>query len=78
MHETTPEVFLIARPSVDLEAMRAYLATVGGDSWLELRESEGEELNDGELLAEFAGRMCYRSWEPGLNRNVTRIRTDQR
>jgi hypothetical protein len=30
MHETTPTVFLIARPSVDLEAMRAYLEDVGG------------------------------------------------
>ncbi len=78
MHETTPEVFLIARPSVDLEGMRAYLEAVGGSSWLELREGDREQLNDGELLAEFAGRMCYRSWEPGLNRNVTRIRTDQR
>src|ERR1700674_2534763 len=24
------------------------------------------------------GRACYRSWEPGLNPNVTRVRTDQR
>jgi thymidylate synthase (FAD) len=27
-----------------------------------------------EILIEFAGRACYRSWEPGLNANVTRIR----
>jgi thymidylate synthase (FAD) len=77
MRETTPRVFLLARPSVDLTAMRAYLDNVGGTSWLELRTREGEERNDGELLVEFAGRVCYRSWEPGLNRNVTRIRTDQ-
>ncbi|RAD04008.1 thymidylate synthase (FAD), partial [Burkholderia multivorans] len=25
---------------------------------------------------EFSGRMCYRSWEPGLNPNVSRVRTD--
>jgi thymidylate synthase (FAD) len=77
MHETTPQVFLVARPSVDVEGMRAYLETVGGSSWLEMREGARESLNDGELLAEFGGRMCYRSWEPGLNPNVTRIRTDQ-
>jgi thymidylate synthase (FAD) len=35
-------------------------------------------LNPGELLVEFAGRACYRSWEPGLNVNVTRIRRDRR
>src|SRR5579884_2856399 len=68
MRETTPSVFLIARPSVDLAAMRAYLEEVGGESWLDMREAEGSEpVPGGELLAEFAGRMCYRSWEPGLN-----------
>ena len=78
MHETTPQVFLIARPSVDLDGMRAYLESAGGSSWLDMRAGAREELKDGELLAEFGGRMCYRSWEPGLNPNVTRIRTGQR
>ena len=80
MHETTPSVFLIARPSIDVEGMRAYLRDVGGQSWLERRLSEGGEgrLNSGELLVEFAGRACYRSWEPGLNPNVSKVRTDQR
>jgi thymidylate synthase (FAD) len=78
VHETTPQVFLVARPSVNVEGMRAYLESVGGVSWLEMREEAREQLNDGELLAEFGGRMCYRSWEPGLNPNVTRIRTDQK
>jgi thymidylate synthase (FAD) len=31
----------------------------------------------GELITEFGGRACYRSWEPGLNPNVSRIRTDR-
>ncbi len=78
MHETSPSVFLIARPSVDLEGMRAYLEDVGGESWLDGRTGEGDAVNSGELLVEFAGRACYRSWEPGLNPNVTRIRTDRR
>ncbi len=79
MHETTPQVFLIARPSIDPEGMRGYLADVGGESWLErrLQESDGAP-NGGELIVEFGGRACYRSWEPGLNPNVTRVRTDQR
>jgi thymidylate synthase (FAD) len=80
VHETTPSVFLIARPSIDVAGMRAYLRDVGGQSWLERRLSEGGEgrLNSGELLVEFAGRACYRSWEPGLNPNVSKVRTDQR
>ncbi len=77
VHETTPQVFLVARPAVVVDGMRAYLDSVGGTSWLELREDKREQPKDGELLAEFGGRMCYRSWEPGLNPNVTRIRTDQ-
>ena len=97
VHETTPQVFLIARLSIDLEGMRCYLRAVGGESWLESRlgASEGagaagagghssfqpgaaSAINAGELLVEFGGRACYRSWEPGLNPNVTKIRTDQR
>jgi thymidylate synthase (FAD) len=79
MHETTPSVYLIARPLIDLDGMGAYLRDVGGESWLQLRsDASAGELGSGELLVEFAGRACYRSWEPGLNPNVTRIRTDQR
>ncbi|MDQ3739787.1 MAG: FAD-dependent thymidylate synthase [Actinomycetota bacterium] len=79
MRETVPTVHLLARPSVDLDGMRDYLEAVGGASWLERRlEEAGGEPNPGELLAEFAGRACYRSWEPGLNPNVTRVRTDRR
>jgi thymidylate synthase (FAD) len=79
MHETTPQVFLIARPSIDVEGMRGYLGDVGGESWLDRRLQEsGGEPNAGELLVEFGGRACYRSWEPGLNPNVSKVRTDQR
>jgi thymidylate synthase (FAD) len=77
MNETVPSVFLVARPSVDLDGMRAYLETVGGTSWLDRTAGDGDALNGGELIAEFAGRICYRSWEPGLNRNVTKVRTDR-
>ena len=79
MHETLPAVFLIARPSLELDGMRGYLRDVGGESWLQRRlEESGEQPNAGELLVEFAGRACYRSWEPGLNPNVSKVRTDQR
>jgi len=79
MREISPTVFLIARPSINVEGMRGYLEDVGGASWLERRlgEAEGSLSNDGEMLVEFGGRVCYRSWEPGLNPNVTRVRTDR-
>ncbi len=90
MHQTNPSAHLIARPSIDVAGVERYLAAVGGESWLARRLGEGGaggqgaedgrggQVNSGELLIEFAGRVCYRSWEPGLNPNVTRIRTDQR
>ncbi|MHB8395146.1 MAG: FAD-dependent thymidylate synthase [Candidatus Dormibacteria bacterium] len=77
VQETVPQIFLIARPAVDPDAMRAYLAAVGGGGWLE-RRTTSDLTGDGELLVEFAGRTCYRSWEPGLNPNVTRVRSDPR
>lgn len=79
MRETSPSVHLVARPSLDLGGLRAYLEAAGGAAWLDRRlEESGGDPNPGELLVEFGGRACYRSWEPGLNPNVTRVRTDQR
>ena len=75
IRETRPHIHLVSRPSVDRDALRAYLASVGGVGWLERRSVESG--TDAELLIEFAGRACYRSWEPGLNPNVSRIRRDQ-
>lgn len=78
MQDTEPAVYLVARPSVSVDGMRDYLNDVGGASWLDRRLGETKGVpNDGELLVEFGGRLCYRSWEPGLNPNVTRIRTDK-
>ncbi len=76
MRSVEPEVFLVARPKIDYDAMAAYLREVGGERWLERfdREQLGHDAQD---LAEFAGKMCYRSWEPGLNPNVRKVRDDQ-
>jgi thymidylate synthase ThyX len=74
MRSVEPEVFLVARPKIDYEAMAAYLREVGGERWLERIDRGQFEAQD---LAEFAGKMCYRSWEPGLNPNVRKVRDDQ-
>ena len=74
MKSVEPEVFLVARPQVDYDAMAAYLREVGGERWLERIDRGQLEAQD---LAEFAGKMCYRSWEPGLNPNVRKVRDEQ-
>ena len=76
MIPTEPSVRLIARPALDYGEIESYLHEVGGADWIErvYNDSVGREAQD---LVEFAGRTCYRSWSPGLNPNVTRIRREQ-
>lgn len=76
MRTVHPEVHLVASPKLDYEEIEEYLKAVGGESWLERVYGEGDD--DAQNLVEFAGRLCYRSWEEGLNPNVTRIRKDQK
>jgi len=40
-----------------------------GESWL-AKLDRGELASQAENLSEFAGKLCYRAWEPGLNPNV--------
>lgn len=83
MRATTPKVWLIARPAIDFDNLKGYLESIGGAAWLD-RVLEENPINDehslvdgeGELLIEAAGRGCYRSWDVGLNPNVTKVRTD--
>lgn len=77
MRSVAPQVRLIAKPQIDWGAVEEYLKDVRGNAWLD-RLSYGPygEGRDGERLVEFGGRLCYRSWEPGLNPNVTRVRED--
>lgn len=70
-----PQVFLISKPSLDWSEIRRYLKEVGGESWADRVQGN---VPDGESLVEFGGRLCYRSWEPGLNANVTKVREDSR
>jgi thymidylate synthase (FAD) len=74
VRDVSPEVFLIARPQIDWAEVERYLVAVHGEAWLD--RVRGEAGPDGERLVEFMGRMCYRSWSPGLNPNVTKVRED--
>lgn len=71
MKFVTPEVYLIARPQINWVGAHDYLRSINAIGWLDRVEG-----TDAEKLIEFAGRACYRSWEPGLNANVTKVRED--
>ena len=72
MREVEPVVSIIARTMADDDAIAVYLESVGAEKFADARCFE--EPHD---LVEFAGRMCYRSYQPGLNPNVTKVREDQ-
>lgn len=79
MELTQPEVFLIGGPIVYSSEVERYLQAVDPTAveWLE-RFDGPLTLDDGEMLTEFAGRLCYRSWKEGLNKNVTKIRKESK
>lgn len=76
MRRVQPKVFLISRPSLDWPEIRAYLAEVGDEAVGWADRVEGGDGTDGDNLVEFGGRLCYRSWAPGLNANVVKVRED--
>lgn len=68
MRSVEPSIFLVAETKVSAIALTRYLEAIGAQSW------DTDARSDAELLLEVAGRGCYRSFAPGLNKNVTRIR----
>jgi thymidylate synthase (FAD) len=78
MRETEPKVYLIAKPDINEDELVRYLIDVKGLDWIDdVSTVNGKPAwNAAQRIIEFAGRLCYRSWKPGLNPNVKRIRKD--
>lgn len=70
-HRVVPKVFLVGETKLIEGGLQAYLDHVGADGWL---SGLSERPSDPELLVEAMGRLCYRSWAPGMNPNVTKVR----
>ena len=68
MHKVEPKVFLIGETRVIEDGLKAYLEHIGLPEWI------SDAPTDMERLIEVYGRLCYRSFKPGLNANVTKIR----
>lgn len=67
----THKAIIVAETTVSWEGLRNALTEIGAPTWLDKANSS---ISDAELLVEFAGRLCYKSFEPGLNANVTKVR----
>jgi thymidylate synthase (FAD) len=68
MRRVKPSVFLVGQTELCRSGMSAYLNHIGASDW------RTDANTDAETLMEFMGRLCYRSWKPGMNANVTKVR----
>jgi thymidylate synthase (FAD) len=67
-----PVVILLAETMVNRRGVQELRSELGAPDWATDAASCGEE------LVEVAGRLCYKSFAPGLNPNVTKVRGGNR
>lgn len=65
-------IHLLASTAVYEENIRKWLEYIGATDY----DPGFAEKTDAESVVELAGRRCYKSFQPGLNPNVTKIRSD--
>ncbi len=64
-----PNVHIIASTSIDDIGLAAALEDLGAAGWTT------DSSSDAETLTEFAGKLCYMSFDTSLNKNLTRTGT---
>jgi thymidylate synthase (FAD) len=72
MRKVEPQVFLISEPRLLKDELKAYLEKIGAANW-----QSGASTDIGTTI-ETMGKVCYRSFEPGLNPNVKKIRREHK
>ncbi len=73
MHNTEIKVYNIAGTKIDREETRGWLDDIGANEYEIPDEETG---SDAEVLVSVAAKRCYKSFQPLLNPNVTKVRTD--
>jgi flavin-dependent thymidylate synthase len=73
MQNVEIEVFHIARTQVDRNEVQRWLDFIGVQ---EYQIPDEETVSNPALLVALAAKRCYKSFEPGLNPNVTKVRKD--
>jgi thymidylate synthase (FAD) len=78
MKSVKPAVYLIANTQVSEPDIKQWLDDLddSGQSYSNYHSSASGQ--DSELLIELAARRCYKSFVPGLNANVTKVRDDSK
>ena len=67
-------IFLTAQTRVNRDAVRKWLDFIGVSGDYEIPSQD--VISDPALLVALAGKRCYKSFEVGLNPNITKIRAD--
>ncbi len=70
------EIFLIARTQVNYESTKEWLRFLGVSNEGIAKTIDDEKLTDPSLAVAVSGKRCYKSFEPKLNPNVSRVRED--
>ena len=68
MQYVEPQVFHVAQTRTIKSGLDGYFEALGIPDWVT------DAPTDAEKLIEVMGRGCYRSFQPGMNKNVTKIR----
>jgi len=68
MEVVRPKVYLVGETRAVYTGITEYLEDVGAPEWVT------DAPSDIEILCEIMGRLCYKSFKPGLNPNVSKIR----
>jgi thymidylate synthase (FAD) len=76
MNPVEPLVIKLAETRLDEDGVRRLAEHYAAVDWL--NRSKAAQPNDSEFLIELAGRTCYKSFEVGLNPNITKIRENSR
>ncbi|MBS1253638.1 MAG: Flavin-dependent thymidylate synthase [Anaerolineales bacterium] len=63
-----PKVYLVGETRIVAEGLNEYLSDLGVSDW------ETDAPTDAEKMCEVMGRLCYRSFSPDLNPNVSKVR----
>lgn len=77
MTSVAPKIFFLAQPSVEWDGVKNWLKEIGGNEALTCLDHIDFNFSpDIEGLIELLARRCYKSYAPGLNPNVRKVRTD--
>jgi len=75
-HTVEIDVRMVAKTRVDGPEATKWLKGIGVSPEACTRVIDPADKSDAEMLVELAGRRCYKSFEPGLNPNIQKIRED--